>query len=94
MAREIMEQLQPIGGKASSTPPAQTSSRSPEYLEAMDRLHAKAAYLDSALSMIWGEGFGSFDSFNEDLKENYIGMCSELAGEVRKLVATVDRLTR
>lgn len=46
-----------------------------------DQLSARLSQLSAMLIMTTGQGFEAFDSWNDEIKENYLWACSMLAKE-------------
>jgi len=60
--------------------------------DACDVLSRKAAQLSALLTVIVGEGFDSFNLYNDEIKQNYLWACQDLAWEVKSLSGrVVDR---
>lgn len=54
-------------------------------LAVRDQLGARLAQLSSMLVMIHGGGFKNFDSWSDEIKDNYLWGCSMLAAECLEL---------
>lgn len=48
-------------------------------------LEAKMAHLEALLMMTYGEGGESFRSMRDDLQDNYMWSCCDMATEIREL---------
>lgn len=51
----------------------------------VDLLTKKSKQLHALLKTIIGEGFDSFDKWNEDIKHNFLWACAELATDIEEL---------
>lgn len=61
-----------------------------EYKEnARERLITRSSQLASMLAMITGEGFESFDVFNDEIKQNYLLACVGHADEIHALARKI-----
>lgn len=60
-----------------------------DHEDPIDALARKSAQLFSMLITTYGEGFESFNSYNDEIKENYLWACSDLALEIRELSAHI-----
>lgn len=61
----------------------QSAIKVPQYEEATrDQLHRKALQLSAILIMTTGDGYQTFDNWNDTIKENYLWGCSDLAKEI------------
>lgn len=54
-------------------------------IENLDELSKKAAQLEALLLMTCGEGGEVFRRKSDEIQENYLWSCSEIASEVSKL---------
>lgn len=54
-------------------------------VEVINQLHAKLEHLRSMTIMLCGEGYQNFEQYNDEIKENYLWACSNMAKEARDL---------
>lgn len=63
----------------------QADAASEQQAEAINMLSNKVTQLHSMLTVIIGEGFESFNNYNDNIKENYLWACADIADEVKRL---------
>lgn len=59
-----------------------SNAKNIDYMDEIDRLTTHTAQLSAMLN---GMGFDSFNSFNEEIKQNYLWACSNQATEIDKI---------
>ncbi|WP_093390251.1 hypothetical protein [Rugamonas rubra] len=52
---------------------------------ALGQLSRKAGHLSAMLTLIIGDGLDSFDTFNDEIRGQYLWDCSDLTGEISSL---------
>jgi hypothetical protein len=55
-------------------------------IDKIDKLGAASAKLDALLACTYGGPGESFRDMSDDLQDNYLWACSDLAGEIKTLV--------
>jgi hypothetical protein len=60
-----------------------------ETLHAIDRATIAAAKLDAMLSAITGERAQGFRNLDDDLQDNYLWACADLAHELQRAVKEI-----
>jgi hypothetical protein len=54
---------------------------------ARGQLERKSAHLSAMLALISGEGFTSFNAYSDEIRDQYLWACADLAAEVSALTA-------
>lgn len=62
-------------------------SKLSDQLDDFDELAKKASQLSALLFVINGEGYGNFSLYSQEIKENYLWTCSDLADQIDKLLS-------
>lgn len=55
----------------------------------MQELSDKLGHLTAMLTMIYGGGLESFDELNDELKDNYLWACADLAKQTHKMAGSL-----
>ena len=60
-----------------------------DLIDEIDNLTQHTSQLDAMLFIIYGEGFKSFNNFNDDVKQNYLWACAEKAEKINKIAKKI-----
>ncbi len=55
-----------------------------------DHLDARLSQLEAMLTMSHGNGFATFDSWSDEIKDNYLWGCAMLATECKELASIIN----
>lgn len=61
-------------------------------LDIADTLNAKLSQLTAMLAVTYGCGGPTFREFNDEIQDNYMWACSDLADECRELFSALDQI--
>ena len=72
----------PVSSDKKLTKQSLIETTSEYVIDDIDQLTSMSSQLSAMLMMVSGEGFKTFDIYNNTIKQNYLWACSDLANKI------------